>query len=104
MQTYCITQSKIGSIFDVIKAMNFKFLTLLFSLYLFCSCKPYWENESLNELDHNKITEAAKETISATTGKMQVENNLMSSAQKLELQTKELSDEINDIINHFNEL
>ena len=104
MQVYCFTLSKIGSIFYFLLAMNFKFFTLLFSLYLFSCCTPYWENEAIQELDHHKITEKAKETISTTSGKLQSENNLSTSAQKLEIQTEELSNEINDILNHFNEL
>jgi len=84
--------------------MNFKFFALLSSLYFFSFCTPYWENESLNELDHNKITEQASKDISLTTGNFQSENNLTTSAQKLELQTNELSDAIDDLLNDFNEL
>lgn len=84
--------------------MNLKFFALLFSLYFFSFCTPYWENESLNEINHQEITNEASKDISLTTGNFQSENNLKSSAQKLELQTKELTEAIDNLLTDFNEL
>jgi len=84
--------------------MNFKFFALLFSLYFFSFCTPYWENESLNDIDHDVITKEASKDISLTTGNFQSENNLSSSARKLELQTEELSEAIDNLLTDFNEL
>lgn len=84
--------------------MYFKFILLLCPLFLFSYCTPYWENESLNELDHNKITKEANKASSLPQNNVQSENDLMGAAFQLEKKTGELSNEIDNLLIDFNDL
>jgi len=84
--------------------MYFKIILLLCSLFVFSNCTPYWENESLNELNHHKITKEASKASSLPQNNIQSENDLIGAAFHLEKKTGELSNEIDNLLIDFNDL
>lgn len=86
---------------------------LLSILYFFISsCTPYWENEIETKIDHKQITQnvnksedsALQNTHPKKITAAENSSELQSSALRLNDRTNELSKEIDDLLEHFNEL